>query len=174
MQIPVPGDEQREGRPCTNMSHKASHVHQHAVEHHGVPPVPVPLPAHSRLLHTHACTPAEDSTCTHIGVGLCLPLLGTYTYTGHRHLPRQPYKATCPVPREHSGPCTAWPRPSRSLGPVPPGHFLQCRKPHCSRSQRCLHPPPLARGSAAPHTCKGPQYCLCPTRHPGQRAWQRA
>lgn len=88
MQTPVPGVNGVEGgRARTRLTRlrTCTGVHKRAT---GVLPAPVPPPACTPLLHARARAPAEDGTCPRVGVGVCLPLLGTRTYTGHGHAAR--------------------------------------------------------------------------------------
>lgn len=109
--------------------------------------------AHAAV-HTHCRSPCR--TPTHQWVG---PTVAT---------PGAPRRA---APRGRQGPRAAWPRlhgpPPR---PRPPRDgFLrrrEHRKPHCSRGRERFLPPPLARGSASPHTCEGTRHRVPPPGAP--------
>lgn len=123
--------------------------------------MPMPPPARLLLLHARAGMPAENSTCT-----WSLQARDTHKHRALPHHPGSPAKPHVPFPGDTRVPMQHSHGHGSPSGPVPPwGCFLQCRKPHCSCSPWCFRPPSLAQGSAARHTCEGPQHRLCPTGH---------
>lgn len=99
-----------------------------------------------------SCTPTQPCTRT-----ACLRA-GRQPISG-----ATPGAPRCATPRGCQGPRAAWPRLHGPLPrPRPPRDgFLQRRehrKAHCSRGRERFLPPPLARGSASPHTCEGTRH----------------
>lgn len=151
----VPGRYRREGRPCTDTSHEASHVHRKGAAAARAPACPRAAAARPR--------PGRGGHVQMAGAGVCLSLLGTRTCAGHRHAARAALQSHTSRPQGTRGSLLSVAR-AAPPGPGPPwGRFLRRRKPHCSAAF-----PPAAprtglggtahvRGAAAPPAsrCQG-------------------